>query len=196
MLLLDVTVRRDEVVLWILSLNCCQKRCMRKLSFDDIRLAEVQFKERKQTGKSNLVLEFLHNHSQINDSACGESETKFFVRGESVCREAWLLAHNLNKETFRRILNKFKDSKYRNYQKTLPFEMEVHFAYVYSCVSEMNYKLWFRGKNSFLWHQSEMATEFLWHWLEMTAEFLQHHSEIAAEFLWRRLEMAADFLWH
>ena len=83
MLLLHVTVRRDEVVLWILSLNCCQKRCMRKLSFDDIRLAEVQFNERKQTGKRNLVLEFLLNHSQINDS--GEYETEFFVSGKSVC---------------------------------------------------------------------------------------------------------------
>ena len=56
------------------------------------------------------MLEFLHNHSQINDS--GKYETEFFVRGKSVCREAWLLAllaHNLNKKTFRRILNKFKD---------------------------------------------------------------------------------------
>ena len=120
---------------------------MRKLSFDDIRLAEVQCNERKQTGKRNLVLKFLHNHSQINDS--GEYETEFFVRGKSVCREAWLLAHNVNKETFRRILNKFKDSKYRNCQKTLPFEMEVHFAYVYFCVSEMNYKLLFSEKNHF-----------------------------------------------
>ena len=77
------------------------------MSFDDIRHAEVQFSERQQTGKRNLVLEFLHNHSQINDS--GEYETEFFVRGKSVCREAWLLAHNMNKETFRRILNKFKD---------------------------------------------------------------------------------------
>ena len=39
----------------------------------------------------------------------GEYETEFFVRGKSVCREAWLLAQNMNKETFRRILNKFKD---------------------------------------------------------------------------------------
>ena len=80
---------------------------MRKLSFADICHAEVQFSERQQTGKRNLELEFLHNHSQIKDS--GEYETEFFVRGKSVCREAWLLAHNMNKETFRRILNKFKD---------------------------------------------------------------------------------------
>ena len=87
---------------------------MRKLSFDDIGHAEVQFSERQQTGKRNLVLEFLHNHSQINDS--GEYETEFFVRGKSVCREAWLLAllaHNMNKETFRRILNKFMGTKER-----------------------------------------------------------------------------------
>ena len=80
MLLLDVTVRRDEVVLWLLNLNCCQKRCMRKLSFADICHAEVQFSERQQTGKRNLELEFLHNHSQIKDS--GEYETEFFVRGK------------------------------------------------------------------------------------------------------------------
>lgn len=103
----DITVRRDEDVLWILSINCCQKRCMRKLSVDDIQHAEVQFNERRQTCKRNFVLEFLHNHSHVND--IGEYETEFFIRGKSVCKGAWLLSHNMNKETFRRILNKFKD---------------------------------------------------------------------------------------
>lgn len=103
----DITVRRDEDVLWILSINCCQKRCMRKLSVDDIQHAEVQFDERRQTCKRNFVLELLHNHSHVND--VGEYETEFFIRGKSVCKGAWLLSHNMNKETFRRILNKFKD---------------------------------------------------------------------------------------
>ena len=64
---------------------------MRKLSVDDLWYAEVQFNEKSQTAKRNFVLEFLHDHSQINDS--GEYETEFFVRGKSVCREAigyWL----------------------------------------------------------------------------------------------------------
>lgn len=39
----------------------------------------------------------------------GEYDTEFFVKGKRVCREAWLLAHQLNKETFRRIHQKFKD---------------------------------------------------------------------------------------
>jgi len=74
---------------------------VRKLSLDDLWYPEVQFNERRQTAKRNFVLEFLHDHSQINDS--GEYETEFFVRDKSVCREAWLLAYNINKETFRRI---------------------------------------------------------------------------------------------
>lgn len=105
MLLLDVTVKRDEVGLWIPSLNCCQKRCMRKSSTDDIWHVEVQFNERRETGKRNLVFEFLFNESQINDS--GKYETALSVRGESVCRSRskWPLAHNVNEETLHRILN-------------------------------------------------------------------------------------------
>jgi len=88
---------------------------MRKLSVDDLWYAEVQFNERRQTAKRNFVLEFLHDHSQINDS--GEYETEFFVRGKSVCREAWLLAYNINKETFRRIRHKFKDGVFEHHNK-------------------------------------------------------------------------------
>ena len=89
MLPLDITVKRDEyeVGLWIPSPNCCQKRCMRKLSADDIWHVEVQFNERRETGKRNLEFEFLFNESQINDSR--KYETALSVRGESVCREAY-----------------------------------------------------------------------------------------------------------
>ena len=69
--------------------------------------AKVQFNERRQTARRNFVLKFIHGHCQINDS--GEYETEFFARGKSVCREAWLLAYNINKETFRKIHHKFKD---------------------------------------------------------------------------------------
>lgn len=72
-----------------------------------MQYAEVQLSETNQTGRRNFVLEFLHDHTQINDS--GEYDTEFFVRGKKVCREAWLLAHQMNKETFRRIHLKFKD---------------------------------------------------------------------------------------
>lgn len=60
---------------------------MQKLSADDNWHAEVQFNERQETGKRNLVFEFLFNDSQINDS--GKYETALSVRGESVCREAY-----------------------------------------------------------------------------------------------------------
>ncbi|CAH3166517.1 unnamed protein product [Pocillopora meandrina] len=43
-----------------------------------------------------------------------ELQTEFYVKGKIVCREAWLLAHNLNKETFRRIWGKFKDGANEN----------------------------------------------------------------------------------
>ena len=56
-----------KFVLWNPSLNCCKKRCMRKLSADDNWHVEVQFNERRVTGKRNLVFEFLFNESQIND---------------------------------------------------------------------------------------------------------------------------------
>jgi len=73
---------------------------------EDIHFAEVQLRE-KEKGKGTFLLDFLHNHSTINYS--GEYETEFSVRGKSVCREAWLLAYNMSKETFRQIQHKFKD---------------------------------------------------------------------------------------
>ena len=57
--------------------------------------------------KAKLFLEYLHQHSSSDDS--NELQTEFYVKGKIVCREAWLLAHNLNKGTFRRIWGKFKD---------------------------------------------------------------------------------------
>ena len=76
---------------------------MRQLSVEDIRYAEAK----KKAGKRNYFLEYLHQHSSSDDS--NELQTEFYVKGKIVCREAWLLAHNLNKETFRRIWGKFKD---------------------------------------------------------------------------------------
>ena len=99
---LDVCLRREEGILWVLARNCCENKCLKKLSVEDIHYAEAK----KQTGKQNYFLEFLHQHSQLGES--GEFETEFFVRGRSVCREAFLLAHNLSRESFRRIMNKFK----------------------------------------------------------------------------------------
>lgn len=98
----DVHLRGDEEMLWVLALHCCEKRCLRQLSIDDERYTEA----RKQTGKQNYFLEVLHQQSHRNES--GEYETEFYVWGKAVCREAWLHAHNLSKDSFRHILKKFK----------------------------------------------------------------------------------------
>ena len=75
---------------------------MGKLSIDDLWYAEVQVYEKRQTAKRNFVLEFLHDHSQI-------TKLNSFLGGKSVCREARLLAYNINEKIFRRIHQKFKD---------------------------------------------------------------------------------------
>ena len=81
-LLLDVRLRGDEEILWVLSLLCCDKRCLRQLSVEDIKYAEA----RKMTGKQNYFLEVLHQQSRLSES--GVYETEFFVRGKGICREA------------------------------------------------------------------------------------------------------------
>ena len=96
-------LRGDEEILWVLSQLCCEKRCLKQLSIEDIKYAEA----RKWAGKQNYFLEMLHQQSRLSES--GVYETEFFVRGKALCRVAWLQAHNLNKESFRRIMKKFKD---------------------------------------------------------------------------------------
>lgn len=72
---------------------------MRKLSVEDINSCELQFTSLDQTERRNYVLNYLSNHSRVED--CGEYMTEFIVKGRAVCREAWLLIHNMNKEWFR-----------------------------------------------------------------------------------------------
>ena len=92
-----------DLHVWVLAIRCCEERCLRQLSINDVRYAEA----RKQTGKQNYFLEVLHKQSHRNKS--GEYETEFYVQGKAVCREAWLQAHNLSKDSFWRITNKFKE---------------------------------------------------------------------------------------
>ncbi|XP_068669901.1 uncharacterized protein [Montipora foliosa] len=80
---------------------------MRKLSIEDVSSCELHFQNLNQTEKRNYVIEYLSNHCQSCDS--GEFITEFFAKGKSICREAWLLIHNVNREWFRRIFNKFKE---------------------------------------------------------------------------------------
>ena len=63
-----ITVRKEEEILWILSINCCPKKCLKKLSCDDIHYCEVRLHDKNQTEKRNFVLEFLQNQSQTSDS--------------------------------------------------------------------------------------------------------------------------------
>ena len=88
-------------------MSCCDKRCMRKLSVEDIHSTELHFCSKDQTEKRNYVLDYLSGHSQVLDS--GEYATQFKVKMRTVCREAWLLIHSLNMEWFRRVFNKFKE---------------------------------------------------------------------------------------
>ena len=78
-----------------------------RIFIEDIQTSELHFKNMDQTGQRNYVLGYLTNHSQLQDS--GQYKTEFFVKGKSVCREAWLLIHSINKEWFRRLFLTFKD---------------------------------------------------------------------------------------
>ena len=80
---------------------------MRKLSIEDISACEVNFSSMDQSQKRNYVLGYLSSHSKVEDS--GDYSTEFIVKGKSVCREAWLLIHNMSNEWYRRQIHKFKE---------------------------------------------------------------------------------------
>lgn len=104
---LYTVVRDDECILWLLAMPCCEKKCMRKLSVEDVNATELHFRNMDQTQQCNYVLSYLSDHSQVDYS--GDYVTEFMVKGKSVCREVWLLIHSINKEWFRRLFNKFKE---------------------------------------------------------------------------------------
>lgn len=106
-ILLYTVVRDDECILWLLAMPCCEKKCMRRLSVEDVNATELHFRNMDQTQRRNYVLAYLSDHSQVDHS--GDYMTEFMVKGKSVCREVWLLIHSINKEWFRKLFNKFKE---------------------------------------------------------------------------------------
>lgn len=105
--LLDVRIRSDEEIMWLFTILCCEKRCLRQLSIDDIHHVEVVLQERSQTDKRNYVLDFLQQYSVLKEA--GDYDVNFIIKGKPVCREAWLLAYNLPKNSFWRLMSKFKE---------------------------------------------------------------------------------------
>lgn len=52
------------------------------------------------------MLDFLHNHSSVNET--GKFCTQFIIQGKPVCRESWLLIHDIKKGTFSNLYEKVK----------------------------------------------------------------------------------------
>ena len=72
---------------------------------DDITFCESYLKSKEQTAQRNEVLTYLHKHSKF---VTGGYQTEFFAAGRKVCKDAWLLIHDLKKDTFRRIYSEFQ----------------------------------------------------------------------------------------
>ena len=65
LLYIDSRSRTDEDILWLMSsVNCCNMKCLRKLSIEDINYCESSFKNVEQTTRRNLILGYLHTHSK------------------------------------------------------------------------------------------------------------------------------------
>ena len=64
-------------------------------------------KSLKQTDRRNLILDYLHKHSK--PAIDGRTETKYIVGGTIVSKCAWLQAHNIKAETFRRVYMEFEE---------------------------------------------------------------------------------------
>lgn len=108
MLYIDGLLRADENILQLMtsSVSCCPNKCLRKLSMEDIIYCEKSLKTEEQTNRRNLILDYLHKHSKPVTS--GGIETKFFAGGKSVCKQAWLLAHDVKPDTFQWIYKEFR----------------------------------------------------------------------------------------
>ena len=50
------SVRDDECILQLLGVACCDRKCMRKLSIQDIHSSELHFHNKDQAEKFNYIL--------------------------------------------------------------------------------------------------------------------------------------------
>ena len=106
--------RSDSETVLVLTSDCCIEKCLRQLSFNDIQACEVKFASKTKNEQRNWILGFLSDHTKEGET----NKTEFQVKGQKVCKMAWLQAHNIKKDRYRRIMQDFKDGlkeyKHRN----------------------------------------------------------------------------------
>ena len=89
----------------VLTSDCCIKKCLRQFSFNDIQACEVKFASKAKKEQRNWILGFLADHIKEEET----DKTEIQVKGQKVCKMAWLQVHNIKKDRYRRIIQDFKD---------------------------------------------------------------------------------------
>lgn len=82
----------------MLLVNCCYKKCFRKLFIEDINYCESSFKNMEQIIRRNLILGYFYMYSKFIYS--GGFEIEFYVGGKCVCKEVWLFVYDVKLDLF------------------------------------------------------------------------------------------------
>ena len=62
------SARDDECILQLLGVACCDRKCIRKLSIEDVHSSELLFHNMDHAEKRNYIHGFLSENSNMGDS--------------------------------------------------------------------------------------------------------------------------------
>ena len=84
----------------VLRQSCnCGKKCMRKLSMNDISLCQDEFVSINEPAQRNFIIEQLRRHALISESCF---DINLVIYGHTVCKEAWRLVYGVSLSRFNR----------------------------------------------------------------------------------------------
>ncbi|CAB4044819.1 Hypothetical predicted protein, partial [Paramuricea clavata] len=102
---------KQDKVLEIIEIECCPRACLKCLSYKDISEVRNKFSALATTVlERNYILSYLKDNTSSTSKQIrsGTTTTVFQVRGQPVCKEAWILIHGINRRRFDRINHDFK----------------------------------------------------------------------------------------
>jgi hypothetical protein len=103
---------KQDKVLGIIETECCPRACLKCLSYKDISEVRNKFSALASTVlERNYILNYFKDNTSSTSKRIrsGTTATVFQVRGQPVCKQAWILIHGINRRRFDRINHDFEN---------------------------------------------------------------------------------------
>ena len=94
-----------------MATKCCKLECFKNITYNDVEKTRKKYLSlQNHIEKRNFILAYVKDHKSSSRNSSGTvqgEKISFHVKGKTVCKQAWLLVHNINDKRFNAIVRDF-----------------------------------------------------------------------------------------